>query len=176
MARAEPVKPLAFLMFREDRVLQTALGMLAAKLGEPDHVGPPTPFRESPYYEAEMGPELVKLVASFPRLIGPHKLPWLKAVATAVEREFAIDGKRQVNVDPGYVDFYKVVLASSKCGWPKIYVGRGTWADPVLRFYGGKFEPFPWTVPDFKDGRYEAALTSIRNLYRHQIRKIASSA
>jgi hypothetical protein len=170
------VKPLALLMFQDRQLLESALGMLAARLGGPDHVGSPSPFRESPYYEAEMGPDLVKLVASFPRLLGPHKLPWLKAVATAIERELAVDAKRRVNVDPGYIDFYKVVLASSKCGWPKIYVGRGTWADPVLRFYGGRFEPFPWTFPDFKDGRYLPDLTAIRDLYRHQIRKTASSA
>ncbi len=157
-------------MFRERSFCDGALGMLAARWGEPDYIGLPSPFRESPYYDDEMGTDLVKLVVSFPRLIGPHKLPWLKAVATAIEKEYAADGKRQVNIDPGYVDFYKVVLASSKCGWPKIYVGRRTWADPVLRYYGGRFEPFPWTFPDFKDGRYDADLMTIRNLYRNQIR------
>jgi hypothetical protein len=161
-------------MFREQPLLDRALDMLASRLGQPDHVGAPSPFRESPYYEAEMGTDLVKLIASFPRLLGPNKLPWLKAVATAIEKELASRGGRRVNVDPGYIDFYKVVLASSKCGWPKIYVGRGTWADPVLRFYGGAFEPFPWTFPDFKDGRYLPDLTTIRNLYRHQMRNASA--
>jgi hypothetical protein len=160
------------LMFRDRCLFDTALLMLAPRLGEPDVVGTVFPFAESPYYEKEMGSGLWKAIVSFRRLLGPHKLPWLKAVATAIERELAVEGKRQVNIDPGYIDFYKVVLASSKCGWPKIYVGRGTWADPVLRFYGGAFEPFPWTFPDFKDGRYEPDLITIRNLYRRQARSV----
>jgi hypothetical protein len=170
VARADLAKAIAALMFREREFFDRGLAMLSEKLGNPDLTGAPVPFTTSSYYEEEMGPGLTKAVASFPRLMGPHKLPWLKAVATAVEKKLSLEGRRRVNIDPGYVDFYKVVLASSKCGWPKVYLGRGTWADPVLRFYAGGFEPFPWTFPDFKDGRYDKDLRAIRDLYRRQMR------
>jgi hypothetical protein len=34
----------------------------------------------------------------------------------------------------------------------------------------GRYQPFPWTFPDFKEGRYDAELGEVRAIYLRQIK------
>ena len=77
------------------------------------------------------------------------------------------DAGRRVNIDPGYMDYYKIVLASFKEGPQKIYLGEGVYADPILLFYEGEYVPFQWTFPDFKAGIYAEDFRAIRALYKN---------
>jgi len=45
----------------------------------------------------------------------------------------------------------------------------GVWADMTARYRGGRYQPFEWTFPDFKDGRYDADLKAIREIFRRQV-------
>jgi hypothetical protein len=89
-------------------------------------------------------------------------------VANGIEQEFASRGNRTVNLDPGYLDYYKVVLASAKFGGQKIYMRDGIYADMTLIHFKGKWESFAWGFPDFKSGIYDEVLSTIRNLYKAQ--------
>ena len=46
----------------------------------------------------------------------------------------------------------------------------GIYADLVARYAQGRYQSFPWTFPDFKDGRYDTELASLRGLYLRQIK------
>jgi hypothetical protein len=52
----------------------------------------------------------------------------------------------------------------------KIYLGEGVWADMVARYRQGRYQPFEWTFPDFRDGRYDRELNTIRRTYLGQLR------
>lgn len=166
-AAPDPVKLIAALLWRDDDALAEALALLRECFGDTDHMGAVHPFDHTPYYEREMGTGLKKRIVSFGPLIAPEDLVEKKLAALRVEDACrGSDRGRRVNVDPGYLDIHKVVLASVKSGGPKIYLGRGVYADLVTRYSSGKFVPWDWTFTDYKAGRYDADFLKVRRLYK----------
>ena len=55
-----------------------------------------------------------------------------------------------MNIDPGYLTLFQLVLASAKPFSHRIYLDRGIWAEVTLLFRDGTFETLPWTYPDYK--------------------------
>lgn len=165
------VKPFAALLYRDDAVLADALARLAAAFSPIEQRGGAHPFAGTDYYAPEMGMGLLRVLVGFTRL---EPAPWLvaaKRAATAVEDALRVDGKRRVNVDVGYVDLGKVVLASWKGRPHKLYLEHDVWADVTLVYREGRFQPLPWTFPDFRDGRYDAELARLRERCKAQLRE-----
>jgi len=129
------------------------------------------PFAFTDYYEPEMGAGLVRRFAAFAALAEPDSLARLKHEANAIEERSAVDGKRTLNIDVGYLDYHKLVLASTKEGPQKVYVGSGIWADVTVLYKKGGFQPLPWTFLDFTTGAYTPFLLEARTRYRTQIRE-----
>lgn len=126
------------------------------------------PFDQTDYYLQEMGGPIVRFFISFEKLIHPKSLAQIKIKTNAIEEKIAVKGNRCVNLDPGYMDYDKVVLASAKYNGQKIYLDHGIWADLTLHFKRGHFEPYPWSFPDFKRGLYNNAFLKIRQIYKAQ--------
>lgn len=162
----EPVKHLLALLWADARARDAARERAVRAWGPIDHEGPDHPFDATDYYEEEMGGGLMRRLVSFERLASPDELVDRKLEANRIELELLGARGRLVNLDVGYLDTSKVVLASGKFAGQKIHLGRGVWADPVCRYRAGGWETFDWTFPDFRDGRYGADLLEIRALYR----------
>jgi hypothetical protein len=143
-----------------------ALPGLEERFGLIDHRGPAHPFDGTDYYEEEMGPGLARRIVSFEPLRPPMDIVQAKLDTAAIEEDLSGEAGRRVNIDPGYMDYFKVVLASFKEGPQKIYLGRGVYADPILMFSDGEYAPLPWTFPDFRAGVYRDDFLSIRALYK----------
>ena len=168
---APQVKFIAAVLLRwNDEKWEGFLRDIGEAVGEIDHFGAPYPFDHTGYYEDEMGTDLRRMIVSFRRLGTPTDLVPLKLRAYEMEQQFSREGMRTINIDPGYIDFHKVVLASFKEGPQKIYLTQGIWADPQLLYQDGEFKPLPWTFPDFKKGLYNTTLTAIREQYRKQMK------
>jgi hypothetical protein len=144
---------------------------LAEAFGEVDYRGPFFPFDGGGYYDAEMGGPLHRGLLSFRGLRSPRDLVEWKHRARALEARWSLGGKRSRNLDVGYLDADKVVLASFKPGPRKLYLERGVWADMVLGYSGGKFIPTPWAFPDFKSGRYDRSLGVMREKLKAEMRR-----
>ena len=164
---AAPVKFIAALLlgkgFDKETRLITKLGSL---LGKVDYTGAAYPFDKTDYYEGEMGRDLSRMIISFHPLGQPTDIVRIKIATTEIEKDFKENGCRRVNIDPGYIDYFKVVLASFKEGPQKIYLGEGVYADPVLMYHGGAWKPPEWSFPDFKAGLYNDDFIEIRRIYR----------
>ncbi|MBN2431805.1 MAG: DUF4416 family protein [Acidobacteria bacterium] len=145
---------------------------LAANWGPLDYVSPDYPFTRTDYYAAEMGPDLVRYLVSFGQLIAPQTIGDIKLATNVLEDRRAAAGQRSVNLDPGYLDYQKVVLASLKFGGQKICLRDGVYADLTLYYRKGSFTTFPWTFPDFKEPTYWPALRRIRELYKENLRAL----
>ncbi len=164
------VKPIAALLYRDDSLLEQCLARLEAAFSPVDFRGAAHRFDLTDYYAPEMGSGLCRVLVSFSALRAPPFLVDARHTAAATEDAFRLEGKRRVNVDVGYLDLYKVVLASWKARGHKLYLERGVWADIVLTFAKGRFHPLPWSFPDFRAGRYDADLRTMRARYLRQLR------
>ena len=165
------VKLIAVLLFRD--APERSLERLEARFSPADFRGPPHPFTHTNYYEGEMGAGLSRVIVSFSELVAPPFLVEARLAAHELEQALSSGGRRTVNVDMGYLDLHKLVLASFKSRGNKLYLERGVWADLTLIFTGGAFKPLPWTFPDFSDGTYHADLLAVRDLLKKQLREPA---
>ncbi len=166
-----PVKVFAAIIWAGNAPRHKVIATMEKEWGEVDYFSKKVPFNFTTYYAAEMGTELVRELISFQTLMSAAALPGLKHTAIAVEEQFLVDNKRCVNIDVGYLDFHKVVLASTKSGRHKIYMSEGIWADLTLMYREAEFTSFDWTFPDFKAGIYNSILEEIRQLYKKQIKE-----
>jgi hypothetical protein len=169
-AGARRVKLVAAVLWREEASLARTRAALVERFGPLDFEGPDHPFDLTDYYAAEMGTGLRRRLLSFGPLMEPEGIVAARQAAGAIERELAVEGRRTVNIDVGYLDPNKLVLASRKYGAMKVHAGEGVWADIVCRYRKGRFEPFDWSFADFKDNRYERDLLQIRERYQVDLR------
>ena len=167
---ASPVKLFVVTLHRDEGILNEAISLVKAEFGELDFVSEDFLFEVTNYYQAEMGERLLRRFCSFERLIQPDQIVHAKLFTNRVEEKYLDGSQRRINLDPGYLDYYKVVLASAKQGGQKIYLREGIYADMTLVLYKKKWESFDWSFPDFKSGVYDTVLSKIRDLYKSQVR------
>ncbi len=108
------------------------------------------PFSHTQYYVNEMGSSLSKYFAGYSFQIYPDEILRYKLITVDLERSFMVDGKRIINIDPGYVALEKVVAASTKNFSHRIYLGSNIYADLQLYRKKGVFRSLPWTFYDYK--------------------------
>jgi len=167
--RVDPVKLFTALLYREEGPLGEARKLLSESFGEEDYRSAPVLFDHTGFYEKEMGAPLYRVFISYARLVNPYELASAKLVAARIEEKLADSrGCRRVNIDPGILDYQKVVLASFKHQGQKIYLDHGVWADLTLYYRKGGWSFFEWTFPDFKAGVYDKILLEIRRIYKNQ--------
>ena len=165
----QPVKLIVAALCSNPGALERGLKGLRALRGDIDHQGPPRPFDLTTYYEEEMGPGLERSIFSFEQPTSPEELVDFKHDCVELERSLAGSSGRKANLDAGYLDHGKLVLASLKPAGQKIYLARGVYADLVARYGGGRYRPFEWTFPDFSAGLYDEELNEIRRRHLEQL-------
>jgi len=108
------------------------------------------PFNFSDYYTPEMGTDLQRQWLGLGCQIAPEDIRRIKIITNQIEQQLAIDGRRRVNLDPGYITLSRVVLATTKDYSHRIYLGDGIYAEVTLRYQNGSYFPLPWTYPDYR--------------------------
>ena len=166
-----PVKLFSGILYTDGACLQKALGILSSRFGTIDFASRDFPFDQTDYYHSEMGSPIARRFVSFEPLVQPDEIARIKIACNGIEEDLATGGRRRVNLDPGYMDFDKVVLASAKYNGDKIYLQDGIWGDLTLRYKFKHFEPYPWSFPDFKSGAYLEVFDSIRRIYKRQMKQ-----
>ena len=146
------MKPVVSLLLAREDLAPALVERLAGYFGPPDLVGPWWPFDLTDYYDREMGPPLGRLLVSFLHLADPGRLADWKVFTNQVEAGFTWGGRRLVNLDPGYVARERLVLATGKNFSHRLYLDHGIYGDLTLIFAQGKFQPLPWSFPDYARG------------------------
>ena len=168
-----PVKLFIGILVSDRKLLPEVEQRLAAAYGPIDHRSGIIPFDFTDYYEAEMGDIIDRAFFSFERLIEADQLPEIKRQTNKFE-EAAVpvmpSVKRPVNLDPGYIEQAKVILASTKNFYHRIYLGGGIFAEVTMHFKNNTFQFFPWTYPDYQSRDYQEFFLKMRQIYRTQLR------
>jgi hypothetical protein len=163
-----PVKLVAGFIFKEDPSFQKAKKELLRKFGKIDFESETLDFCLTDYYEKEFGRGLKRKFLSFNKLIAPERLPDIKITTNRLEEKLARNKQRTINIDPGYLDLAKLVLASTKDYKHRIYLAKGIFAEITLFFQNKSFSPWEWTYPDYRTTEYISIFNNIRALYMKQ--------
>jgi hypothetical protein len=174
----KPVKLIIGMISSQKALFQEAVGFLQRKFSPIDHQSKIMPFIHTEYYQKEMGTDLLRFFVSFKELIDPAFLAQIKIYTNELEEAFSQvneDGVkcRRINLDPGYIALDKLVLASTKNYWHRIYIGMGIWAEVTLKYTKKQgFVPVETTYPDYKTHNYLNFFSEVRKVYVAQLKEI----
>jgi hypothetical protein len=164
-----PVKLIVGFIFREEAILKKAELSLKRNFGKIDFQSETLVFNYTDYYQKELGKNLLRKFISFQKLIDPGALAEIKLTTNKIEEKLGKSGLRRINIDPGYLDLSKLVLATTKDYAHRIYLKKGIYAEATLVFQDKRFQPWPWTYPDYRTNEYTDIFNEIRNIYAQNL-------
>ena len=165
------VKLISSLFSPEKDLTDRVIGDLEKSLGLVDSISPECFFDRTKYYAREMGWPLHRRFISFEKLVPPDNLPEIKLKTIGVEGQYLRDGKRLINIDPGYISPERLILATGKNYVHRVYLSEGIYADLTLIFHRGSFRPLEWTYPDYAEDETISLFNEIRKKYMEQLRR-----
>ena len=167
------VKLIIGMLASREKMFYDAEKHLESIFGDIDYSSAVLPFTYTDYYENEMGENLLRKFIAFKRLINPEDIVHAKIETRSIEKLFCCQpGQRRINIDPGYVNGAKLVLATTKDYDHRIYLGDGIYAEVTLHFRGETFTPWEWTYPDYRTREYIDIFNRIRVIYFQDIKEI----
>ena len=174
MGKITPPTPVKLFvgMLAQDVSLFTQLKEILRDIyGPVDLEGPVRPWERTKYYEKEMGPGLKRQFIFFEKLIHPGTIADIKLKTDELEKlHLGKNSGRMINLDPGYLDAAKLVLATTKDFSHRIYLDKGIYAEVTLIYSGGAYQTLPYTFPDYRSMEYMDLFKQARELYRQKTR------
>ncbi len=166
------VKFFVGILLAEKTLWEEVKELLTDLLGKIQMESPFLDFTFTDYYREEMGKNIKRKLVLFEGLKDPALLSTIKIQTNMLEETFANrDGfSRPVNLDPGYVETSKVILASTKNFFHRIYIGSGIFAEVTLHWRGKKWNFFEWTYPDYRTTEYLEFFSKARDTYLKELR------
>jgi hypothetical protein len=165
-----PVKLISGIISKKEDTLKKAKAILERKFGKIDFQSQTLPFNHTDYYEKEFGKNLKREFVSFKKLVAPADLAKIKIITNKIERSLSEGLNRTVNIDPGYLNLSKLILASTKDYKHRIYLNKGVFLEVTLFYQDKTFRAWDWTYPDYKTNDYIAIFNRIREIYAQQIK------
>jgi hypothetical protein len=156
-------------LFSQRQVFGSAVSKLQDLFGPIYYESPQMPWNFSTYYDDELGTPLYRHFMFFEAIVDPVLLVDAKHAVGKIEKELSKNGKRQINLDPGYMTLAKVVLSSGKNYSHRIYLGRGVFSELELFYQDGRFNPLPYTYFDYREDIFLAHFRKARALLKTRL-------
>ena len=172
----QPVKLVVSLLTSLPRLEPEVERELTDRYGRVDLKSEAFPFDSTKYYNRQMGTPITRRFYAFADLISPASLSGIKRQTKEFEALVAEEHRetgRPINLDPGYLEESKLILASTKNFYHRIHIGEGIYAEVTMHWEERKWKTFPWTFPDFRTGHYDSFFTALRRVYRQQLAGIS---
>ena len=169
-----PVKLICGIIAGEERFFTAAESPLSELFGAIDSRSPRFAFDLTDYYEIQMGTDLKRAFVSFDGLIDPARLSEIKvrtnALETEIAREFG-EGRRIVNLDPGYLTPAALIMATAKDFSHRIPLQHGIYGHLEFLFTRTGVRRLEWTYPDFANEGTQRYFVELRRSYRAQLKR-----
>ncbi|MDP1853742.1 MAG: DUF4416 family protein [Candidatus Omnitrophota bacterium] len=170
--KVKKVKLFIGVIFKDLPLLAAIKKILTAKFGIIDLESHILEFDYTNYYEKELGANLKRKFFSFRNLISGDKISAIKVITNRLEKNFSKDGRRCLNLDPGYLNDAKIILATIKDYSHRIYLKDGIYAETTMVFSKTAFKPYPWTYPDYQSKEYIEIFNQIRSIFMQQRKNV----
>lgn len=167
----EPEKLIVGVIYHDPSVYEAAMKQLVEAFGEIDDMTEEFSFSGefSTYYDEEIGGEGLRRIYSFKTLVDPTKQAQIKTLTNEMEKGFSTpDGKRLINIDPGFVNTGRVMLATTKMIGFRIPLSDGICTEMTLFWARGAWHSLPWTYRDYQSEKVQNFLTRVRKTYLKQ--------
>lgn len=166
----EEEKLIIGVIYHDKDVLEAAMKILVDEFGEVDGVCEEFSFSEefSNYYDEEIGGEGLRRIYSFEKTVDPARQAEIKERTNEIESQFSIDGKRRINLDPGFINHGRLMLATTKAAGFRIPLKNGIHTELTLFYARGGWHKFPWSYRDYQSERVQQFLTEVRKKYLRQ--------
>lgn len=165
---APPERTLLFVgaLYNEKAYLSMAKERLKSSFGEVVMESPQYEWNYSDYYMDELGWPINRVFLFFKNKINPESLADVKLLTNGIEEQLSKVGKRNINLDPGYLTLSKVVLASTKNYSHRIYIGKGIYVEVTLLYRDGRYQPHLFTYKDYASDEYAEIFGEARKILR----------
>ena len=149
---------------------QRLYALIEETFGPIESVTEPVPFDFTDYYDDEMGGHPNRFFIVCKSLVDPAQLAHLKLQSNALEMEFAVEGKRKINLDPGILSAENLILATTKNRSHRVPLSDGIYAEITLMYKDKGFQSFPWTYADYASEKFKQLFEQLRSSYLQQMK------
>lgn len=170
----EKEKMIIGVIYHEKEILDQALSILTAEFGEIEAVSEEFSFSEefSTYYDDEIGGEGFRRIYSFKDTVDPSRQAEIKIRTNEIEAELSDSGKRKINLDPGFINHGRLMLATTKETGFRVPLKDGIYTELTLFWARGGWQKFPWTYRDYQSEKVQKFITEVRRSYLAKRRQI----
>lgn len=169
----EKEKLIVGVIFHDKEIHDKAMEILTSEFGPVDDCSQEFSFSGefSTYYDDEIGGEGFRRIYSFKELIDPARQADIKTRTNEIETMFSEDGKRKINLDPGFINHGRLLLATTKETGFRIPLKNGIYTELTLFWARGGWQKLPWTYRDYQSERVQKFITKVRQNYLVERRK-----
>ena len=163
----EKEKLIVGVIYNDMDIYRRAIDMLTEAFGEIEDESEHFSFSEefSDYYDEELGGRGMRVIFSFRDTVEPDRQAEIKKATNEMERILSEDGRRLINLDPGFINHGRLMLATTKAAGFRIPLADGIYTELTLFWARGAWHKLPWSYRDYQSERVQKFITSVRSKY-----------
>ena len=166
----EKEKLIVGVIYHDKEVYNTGLKLLTEAFGEVDMASPEFSFSKefSNYYDGELGGEGRRVILSFKEPVDASRQAEIKTLTNQIEATLSVEGRRQINLDPGFINHGRLMLATTKAAGFRIPLKDGIYTELTLFWARGQWHKLPWSYRDYQSELVQSFITEVRRVYLKQ--------
>lgn len=159
----EKEKLIIGVIFADRAIHDEVMPILVEKFGEIEDMSEEFSFSDdfSTYYDEELGGKGIRRIYSFKETVDPEMQAEIKEYTNSIEAKYS----RKINIDPGFINTGRLMLATTKPVGHRIPLKRGIYTELTLFWARGGWQRLPWTYRDYGSRRVQSFITRVRERY-----------